>query len=378
MKEQPNSRVDKMVRCRSVQQLQPSTKKSAMSMTVKEEEDIPPSSSRKRPPVRGTTKSLDGDVFRGMLDQDSDKPGTASNAPTPAKSKGASPAALSSFTMEQPNFRVDKMVRCRSVQQLQPSTKRSAMSKRVKEAEDVPPGKPRKNSSINSFEDELPGSPPERAPPTASKSLDEYEFRRIVPSLGKIDEDSDKLGTFSKARKSAKPKKEQPKLRVDKMLRSHSAQQLQPSAKQSATSTKVKEAEDVPPGKRRKNRSLYSFGDELPGSPPERAPPTASKSLDENEFRRIAPSLCKVDEDRDKPGTASKAPKSAKPKKEQPKLRVDKMLRSHSAQQLQPFKKSPVSATYGFSTTFNKVKEAEDIPPVSPRRRPPVRGVDYN
>jgi hypothetical protein len=158
-----------------------------------------------------------------MIDEDSDKPGTASEAPTSSKSKGASPAALSRFVKEQPKLRVDKMLRSHSAQQLQPSKKKSAKSKKVKEAEDVPsgsPGKrPRARGKTMSLEEDF--------------FLDELDQNFLVG-------DSDKPDTAPKAPTSAKPKgaspaalsrfaKEQSKSSVSKKNGSRSVQYQPPT-----------------------------------------------------------------------------------------------------------------------------------------------------
>jgi hypothetical protein len=370
MKAQPVPSVNKVTGS------QPSMDASAKSKKVKEAEDAPPGSLRKKSRLRASksfeddlprappqkrspppkaTKSLDENEFRsklghnrgpylGKIVEDIDKTSTASEAqaPTPAKAKGASPAALSKFMKAQPVPSVNKVTGSRSVQ-LQPSMDASAKSKKVKEAEDAPPGSLRKKSRLRaskSFEDDLPRAPPQKRspPPKATKSLDENEFRSKLghnrgPYLGKIVEDIDKTSTASEAQaptpakaKGASPAalskfmKAQPEPSVNKVVGSRSVQ-LQPSMDVSGHSKKVKEAEDAPPGSLRKKsrlRASKSFGDNLPSktplSPQKRTPPKPTKSVGGNEFRRklvqnpIPYLQSQIDEDNDKPGKALNAP----------------------------------------------------------------------
>jgi hypothetical protein len=123
---------------------------------------------------------------RGETD---DKTGAVSEAPTPAKAKGASPPTLSRFMKAQPEPSANKVVGSRSVQH-QPPTDLSAKSKKVKEAEEVRQGSQQKRS---------PRAPPQkRAPPRATKSLDENQFKSVLgrnrgPIPRKIEEDTDKI-----------------------------------------------------------------------------------------------------------------------------------------------------------------------------------------
>jgi hypothetical protein len=364
MKDQPALPVDKMIGSRSVQ-LQPSTKKSAMSKKVKEAEDVPSGSSRKRPPVRG--KSLDKDIFRGMLDEDNDKPGTVSNAPVsakqkgasaaalsrfaPAKAKGASQSALSRFMKAKPEPSANKMKGSRSVQ-LQPSMAVSAKSKKVKEAEDVPPGSSRKR------------------PPVRGKSLDEDVFRGM---LGESPASTKAKGASPTALPTSM--KAQPEPSANNLLGSCS--EHQPIKHSSAKSKKVKEAEDVRQGSQEQRPRSKSFEDDPPKAPPQkRTPPRATKSLDEIEFEvelghNRDHNLGKIDEDNDKAGTASEAPASTKAKgasptvlptsmKAQPEPSAKNLLGSRSEHQ--PTKHSNAKS--------KKVKEAEDVRRGSQEQRP--------
>jgi hypothetical protein len=345
MKAQPEPSVSKVSESRSVQYQPPADSSNKSRRKAKEAEDVPPRSPRKRAPVRGNTKSLDEDVFRGKIgqnsqvrsrrknDEDNDTPGTASKAPVPARMTSASPAALSRFMKAQPEPSVSKVSESRSVQYQPPADSSNKSRRKVKEAEDVPPESPRKRAPVRG----------------TTKSLDEEFFRgkigqnSLVRSRRKNDEDSDKPGTASKAPTPAKPTsaspaalsrfvKEQPKSPTNEMSGLRSVQ-YQPLAVLGTTSTKVKEAE---------------FVKEQPKSP-------SNEISGLRSVQYQPPAVL---------GTTSTKVKEAEFVKEQPKSPSNEMSGLRSVQYQPP-------AVLG--TTSNKTKEAEEVPPGSPRKRAPVR-----
>jgi hypothetical protein len=134
-----------------------------------------------------------------------------------------------------------------------------AKSKKVKEAEDALPGSNQKRAQLRarkSFGDDAPSGPQKRAPPKAARSLDENEFRRKlvmnqIPYLpSEAEEGNDEPGMASNVPRTGP--------------QSHSSPLPLPQ-----TFRKGRRREDPP------------------GGPNKRAPPKATKSLDEKEFRKM-------------------------------------------------------------------------------------------
>jgi hypothetical protein len=120
---------------------------------------------------------------------------------------------------EQPKSYANKISGSRSVQ-YHPRAILGDMFRKVKEAEDVPPANQRKKAQLQaskSFEEHLPGGPPQRrAPPKATKSFDETEFRSDVVRNGvrypknKIGNGSEKPCIASNVLAFVKPKEDPP------------------------------------------------------------------------------------------------------------------------------------------------------------------------
>jgi hypothetical protein len=347
IKAEPKTSTDRLSGSRSVQ-YQPPAALGSTSKKVKEAEDVPSGSPRKRPPFRGNTKSLDeSNLSLGKIIEGSDTPGTASKAPTSANLKSASPAELSKFMKEKPKLPTKNLSGSRSVQ-YQPPAALGVTPKKFKEAEDAhgSPQKrvaPKPTKSMGSNEVLSTSSPQKRVPPKPSKSMDSNDFPSqapFVPARTKTKGASPAaLARFMKA---------EPKTSTDKLSGSRSVQL--PAALR-PTSKKVKEAEDVSSGSLRKR-------------PPVRG---NTKSLDQSNFKgelsqnaRAPTPLGKINEGRVPPATASDALTSIKAK---------------DASQKPPTRKYQPPGALGPTT---KVIEAEDVPTGSPRRRLPVRGASQS
>jgi hypothetical protein len=337
---------------------------------------LPRAQPQRRTPPRATNY-LDASEFRPELGQNRvPYLGKTSDASAFTKPKGASPPALSRFMKAQPEPSANKLIGSRSVQ-YQPPTDLSAKSKKVKEAEDVHQGSHQRRPQFRaskSFDDDLPRAQPQRrTPPRATKYLDENEFRpelgqNRVPYLGKNSDAS----AFAKLKGASPPalSRWQPEPSVNRMIGPRS-EHHQPPTDLSAKSKKVKEAEDVHQGSQQKRpqlRASKSFDDDLPRAPPQRrAPPSRTKSPDENEFgpelgQNRVPDLGKTSDASafTKPTDASTPVLS----RWQPEPSVSRMIGSRSEHHQPPT---------DLSAKSKKVKEAEDVHQGSPQRRRRLR-----
>jgi hypothetical protein len=194
MKAEPKTSASKLSGSRSVQYQPPaalggtsgSSPRTPQLQSSKTEDDLA-SSPRNRVALK-PTKSMDSNEFLSTKSHQkrippkssksmdgNDFPSQARFVPVPAKSKGASPAALSRFMKAEPKTSANKLSGSRSVQ-YQPPADLGRHSKKVKEAEDVPSGSPRKLHPVRGN----------------TKSLDHSDFKRELsqnaPRLGKINE----------------------------------------------------------------------------------------------------------------------------------------------------------------------------------------------